>query len=739
MKQLSLAVLLVLLALAPAAHAQQRLTRQQERNLVAFARLFGYVRYFHPSDEAQTISWPMLATKGSRQMLAVPNDAELVRELNNLFQPLGPTIRVFPTSQPVKFDRAALQPPAAARATQVVSWQHQGIYTGQGKTYRSTRLNRPGTVANVMPFVSELDVSSFAGLPYEIDLSWRRGKNSPNATFAITHRQTLGGVENRRATQRQTNQTLTAIGKHYLFSGKIDSAARQLDVSLSLPPGFDDSLNVTAAVIVKGKKVLLSLTPGEADDPAEKQAVEVVFFSPDLPAEPLFKEQSQLGDYVAREVVPGISCLIPLALAANKAHTYPTGDSLKLSQLHVRPADRAKYPAEWLRYQGERTIGLPEVRLADVVEGWNALRHGYAYWGSASVPPDTLLHQTLRRAYADNTTIGFARTLRLMLAALNDGHAWVTTTFEEPRAYGVPLRFGRAAGQVAVERVAFPKETPQVRPGDVLEAIDGVPAEQALAEQARFVSGSPQQKERQAFWSLASNPRDLPAALQLRRGDSLRTITLPRTKNTGMLSSPSRANGWLAPGIYYYNLATFKEKLSPADYQTLSQAKAVVFDIRNYPNEGLFSLVPLLLAKPHDLTFIYEMNMLRPDQEGMRLEPSVGHYAPGPQHLPGRMYFLTDAVTQSYPETFLAMIRGLHLGTLVGRPTSGANGGRSQLALQGGFSIGYSGQVVKNADGSRHHAIGIRPDVLVEPTLESVRNGQDLTLETALKLAKESK
>jgi len=110
-----------MLAIAPAARAQQSLTKQQEKNLAAFARLFGYVRYFHPSDEAQTISWPMLATKGSRQMLAVQNDAELIKTLNDLFQPLGPTIRVFPTSQPVKFDRAALQPPAAARATQVVS------------------------------------------------------------------------------------------------------------------------------------------------------------------------------------------------------------------------------------------------------------------------------------------------------------------------------------------------------------------------------------------------------------------------------------------------------------------------------------------------------------------------------------------------------------------------------------------------------------------------------------------
>ena len=57
---------LFFLALAAQGQAPQALTQQQEKNLVAFARLFGYVRYFHPSDEAQTISWPMLACTAAR-------------------------------------------------------------------------------------------------------------------------------------------------------------------------------------------------------------------------------------------------------------------------------------------------------------------------------------------------------------------------------------------------------------------------------------------------------------------------------------------------------------------------------------------------------------------------------------------------------------------------------------------------------------------------------------------------
>ena len=49
-----LCLLLILTVLPEASFAQ--LTSRQERNLDAFANLYGYVRYFHPSDEASNIN-----------------------------------------------------------------------------------------------------------------------------------------------------------------------------------------------------------------------------------------------------------------------------------------------------------------------------------------------------------------------------------------------------------------------------------------------------------------------------------------------------------------------------------------------------------------------------------------------------------------------------------------------------------------------------------------------------------
>jgi len=753
MKQLSLAILLIFLAVVPRAHAQPRLTRQQEKNLVAFAHLYGYVQYFHPSDEAQQVAWRMLSLKGSKQMLAAKNDQELIQRLNDLFQPLGPTIQIFPTSQHQKFDLATVQPPTTTLATKVISWQHQGLRTGQygpyGKAFHNVRLNRPARETNTFTTAKDIDISRFAGQPYEVAITLSAREGSPDFAFELACTQLLGGKYNFNAAQHLARQPLTLQPKTHTFTGTFAASARTLDANLVFPVALMsgaiklNTIKVEIFVAVAGQRVRLPTVTAKSDW-ATRQEIELTINSDDLLAEPLFAEQLHLGDHVSKELAPGISCIVPLALAGDAAHTYPVGDSLRLRQLHVQLADYTKYPAEWSQYERPDQLTLPEVRVSNIVNAWNCLRHGYAYWSSASATPDDLLHRALRLAYQDSTYVGFDHTLRVMMAPLNDGHGFVAPGKPLPDR-DVPLLLGKVKNQVVVLRALTADLTKQVQPGDIVLRIDGVPARKVLRERASLVSGSLQLKEFQALLQLLSGPAAQPLDLKLRRGRTTWHLRLPRTfipeiSRVGNLTTAQRPDQWLAPGIYYVDLATYHKPFSAqAHYDTLARAKAIIFDIRGYPGEGLFDLVGMLLKAPAETTILYNLNMLRPDQEGLRLAPEVSRDAPGPRHLFAKMFFLTDANTQSYPETFLALIRAYQLGTLVGRPTSGANGNINNYTLSGGFSISYSGLYVLNADGSRHHAIGIQPDVLVEPTLESVRKGQDLTLETALRLAKESK
>src|SRR4051794_29555225 len=46
-------------------------------NLHAFARLYGVVRWFHPSDAAAAVDWDRLAIEGARRVLDAPNQQVL--------------------------------------------------------------------------------------------------------------------------------------------------------------------------------------------------------------------------------------------------------------------------------------------------------------------------------------------------------------------------------------------------------------------------------------------------------------------------------------------------------------------------------------------------------------------------------------------------------------------------------------------------------------------------------------
>ena len=69
-------------------------------NLVAFTRLLGYVRYFHPSDQAAATDWDRFAIDGVRAVEGAKDPEALVRVLEHLFRPIAPSVRIFPTGKP---------------------------------------------------------------------------------------------------------------------------------------------------------------------------------------------------------------------------------------------------------------------------------------------------------------------------------------------------------------------------------------------------------------------------------------------------------------------------------------------------------------------------------------------------------------------------------------------------------------------------------------------------------------
>jgi len=117
------------------------LTDAALENLTAFARLFGVVRHFHPSDEAAAADWNLLAIIGARRVEGAAAASDLAGTLQDVFEPVAPTIRVYTGAEPPP--PAALAPAGAAQLTR---WHNIGFATaGSSGVYRRDRRKEPAS------------------------------------------------------------------------------------------------------------------------------------------------------------------------------------------------------------------------------------------------------------------------------------------------------------------------------------------------------------------------------------------------------------------------------------------------------------------------------------------------------------------------------------------------------------------------------------------------------------------
>ncbi|HEY6122184.1 MAG TPA: hypothetical protein VIV66_19660, partial [Pyrinomonadaceae bacterium] len=141
------------------------LTDRGLENIVAFTRLLGYVRHFHPSDEAVATNWDSFAIEGVSIAEGAKDAVDLAKKLEDIFRPVGPTIRVFATGEVARVPNV-LTPPKDDPSLKIVSWQHRGFgqKAARDSVYASERVRKdapggripPGAPDPQKPFITSL-------------------------------------------------------------------------------------------------------------------------------------------------------------------------------------------------------------------------------------------------------------------------------------------------------------------------------------------------------------------------------------------------------------------------------------------------------------------------------------------------------------------------------------------------------------------------------------------------------
>jgi hypothetical protein len=484
-------------------------------------------------------------------------------------------------------------------------------------------------------------------------------------------------------------------------------------------PGFEDSPTSTGGWFRTGTSKFAVITRPIGKAPQGQQFLRIAPPAGGTSSAELFDAPLVTGAHADLDLGSGLRARVPLTLSDAQA-----GDTSQAAGLQALVKTLTPLPPS-----GD--LPSVDVRLADVVVAWNVFRHFYPYWEEAKVDWNARLPPQLTLAYDATTRAAHRDAMRLLVADLRDGHGGVTDAQDPSRLSQLPIQLQVVDGRVAITASG----EPGAPVGAVVTSIGGAPADRRLADLMRLNSGTTQWKERRALQELTACPLGSSVPLVLDSGAGARSTSLPCGSSAPVVEKRPAPVGELAPGVWYVDLSRSQMAQITPVLPKLAAATGVVFDLRGYPTDAGFQILPYLISAPETDRWMHVNRIVGPFGQFAGSQDVGWDQKPAAPHLGGKIVFLTDGRAISYAESVMGYIADLKLATIVGSPTAGANGNVAMFAVPSGLRLTFTGMRVTGHDGSTpHHLAGVRPDIPLTPTLAGLRSGRDELLDRALAL-----
>ena len=169
--------------------------------------------------------------------------------------------------------------------------------------------------------------------------------------------------------------------------------------------------------------------------------------------------------------------MIPLALWVKDDRTLPhTGEIEDLKAIDYSLEERA-------------------TRLAAIILAWNVWQHFYPYFDVVAVDWLEALKTALKSAATDKNTVEFDKTLRRLVAKLEDGHGIVRAPDRKSNRFAPPFIWDWVEDSLVITHV-LPDSDIDLKPGDLVLKIDGAPAAEVISDREQFISSATPQWKR---------------------------------------------------------------------------------------------------------------------------------------------------------------------------------------------------------------------------------------------------
>lgn len=655
-------------------------------NLVAFARLLGYVRYFHPSDRAATTNWEEFAISNINKVETAEDSKALIAKLKEIFTLIAPTILIFASEESSSIS-TKLQQADSQNSLQLVTWQHYGVQSdldAENSIYHSKRVYHQATeelIADYQPYRADLGGGVSCVIPLAL---WVKDNRTLPDMGEIEDSEAIDYSLEDRATRLAAIILAWNVWQHfypYFDVVAVDwlealKTALQSAATDKNTIEFDRTLRLLVAKLEDGHGFVHALN---------RKSNRFI---------PAFIWDWVEDSLVITHVLPDSEIDLEPGDVVLTIDGTPAAEVISDREQFISSAT-----PQWKRY----------LALARILEGEEA----------TSIELEvTSIVDKLKRVVA----------YRHILYAVESG-------------FSLPLFWQWQSERLVITDTTTAAE--KIKPNEIVISINGRSVKDAIAEtiqslSQRFSDWFPFQAEpdqiTDALDEIKNGLKDSTVILEIQSNSGIRTVELFRTLQSWNQKEPLLDKiEQLQPGIVYLDF----ERIDDLEFQQalplLETAKGIIIDLRGYPRVSS-DIIGHLIDEPVTCARWHVPQAKYPDRDRLDFDFSNWSIEPRQPRLKAKVAVMINGSAISYAETCLGIIEHYQLAEIVGQPTAGTNGNVNEVMLPGNYKIWWTGMKVLKHDGSRHHGIGILPTVPVERTIQGVTEVRDEFLERAIKI-----
>lgn len=378
-----------------------------------------------------------------------------------------------------------------------------------------------------------------------------------------------------------------------------------------------------------------------------------------------------------------------------------------------------------------------DLRLLSLFRYWNIIEYFFPYKYQTDTPWDAVLTQMIPKFLDPKSETEYHLTMLELVGNIDDSHG-VFITDKTNEFFGlkwIPAKFKIVNDSAII--TGFYNDSlaklDDIRVGDVITKVDGKEIGAIFTEKIKYLNGSNlSSKKGNSPYAIFNGSTDVVNIEYYREGNFYRKdVSRYLFANFNYIWNKGLEKYKILEGnIGYVNMGVVKNKDVAEMMETLKDTRAIIFDIRNYPNGTVYPITEYISSSQKDFfkitypdldypgRFIWKDGRQTGNKKGLKYK--------------GKVVLLVNEKTQSHAEfTAMSFQTGDHV-TTIGSQTSGADGNISRLEMVGGFSTLISGLGIFYPDYTETQRIGVKIDIEIKPTTEGLVEGRDEILEKAI-------